>query len=146
MTPLPVCIKCRAIRTSRPDQVCWECMDQKKLRYDRDVLHSCPKLGKGIIIDTSKTKSCLSCGFQVHKLAIRTSKHTKVVMACHFIPVVIIILLTYLTDIDWLHILAIALPMNLTAFFAGRWMIAQNSVDWHNAMTQESFNWNMRKR
>lgn len=146
MTPLPVCKKCRAIRTSNPDQICGECRDTKKLRYDRDILHSCPKLGRGIIIDTHHTKTCLSCGFQVHKLAIKSHKHSNYMMACHFLPVVLIVLLTIFTDIHSLHILAIALPMNLTVFFASRWQIAQNSVDWHNAMSQESFNWSMRKR
>jgi len=146
MTPLPVCIKCRAIRTANIDQICGECQDTKKLRYDRDVLHSCPKLGKGIIIDTHQTKSCLSCGFKVHKLAIKSHKHFKPLLICHFIPSALIISLILFSDIDTMHILAMGLPLHLITYFAARWQIAQNSVDWHNAMAQESFNWNMRKR
>ena len=146
MTPLPVCRKCRAIRTDSPDQICGQCQDTKKLRYDRDVFHSCPKLRRGIIIDTAQTKKCLSCGFPVHKLAIRSHNFFRHAQAGHFVPVAFFIVLTFFTEISSWYILAMMAPMFVATFFASHYLIAQNSLNWHEATSQESFNWKMRKQ
>lgn len=146
MTPLPVCKKCRAIRTDSPDQICGECQQYKKLKYDRDVFHSCPKLRKGIIIDTKQTRKCLSCGFPVHKLAIRSHNFFRHAQVGHFVPVAIFILMSiYLGEPSWVYLVWIA-PMFVASFFASHYLIAQNSLNWHIATAQESFNWQMRRR
>jgi len=146
MTPLPVCKKCRAIRTDSPDQICGECQEYKKLRYDRDVFHSCPKLRRGIVIDTKQTKKCLSCGFPVHKLAIRSHNFFRHAQVGHFVPIVFYVLMITFTDINSWIVIAIMAPMFVATFFVSQYLISQNSLNWHQATSQESFNWTMRKR
>jgi len=109
-----------------------------------DVPHMCPKLGRMIIIDTSQTKTCLSCSFAVHKLVVKSHPYLKYVMATNFAPLVFVIILALYSDIPNWHILGMSLPMHGIPFFAGRWLIEKNSVSFYKTMVQELTNWNHR--
>ena len=115
-----------------------------KLRFSVDVPHMCPKLGKLIIIDTSKTKTCLSCSFAVHKLVIKSHPWLKFVMAANFAPLAFVSMMLFYSDVPNLHILGMTLPMHGIPFFAGRWLIEKNNVSFYKTSLQELRNWNAR--
>ncbi len=108
------------------------------------VPHMCPKLSKLIIVDTSITPICLSCGFAVHKLVIKTHPHLKYVLASNFVPLVFVSMMLFYTDVTNWYILAMPIPMHVTTFFAGRWLIAEKSVSFYKTSLQELRNWNAR--
>lgn len=115
-----------------------------KLRYSVDVPHMCPKLGRMIIVDTSKNRTCLSCGFAVHKLVIKTHPYLKFVMACNFVPLIVVLSLVFFSDVTNYIALAISLPMHAAPFFAGRWLIAEKSASFYKYSLQELRNWHAR--
>jgi hypothetical protein len=68
----------------------------------------------------------------------------KYAMAANFVPVIVVLSLVFFTDVtNWL-ILAMALPIHGIPFFAGRWLIAENSVSFYKTLLQELTNWNHR--
>lgn len=145
MTLYPLCVICNTIRTGNASRICSDCYNRNNFSYDRTVLHCCPKLRKPIVIDTQHTKSCLSCGFKVHKMTIKPHRYYNLAIVGHFVPLFFMVLMISLTDIDQWHILYMGLPMHAATFFAALYLIAQNTVNWHRAISQEQLNWYRRK-
>ena len=141
MTLYPLCVICNTIRTGNASRICSDCYNRNNFSYDRTVLHCCPKLGKPIVIDTQHTKSCLSCGFKVHKMTIKAHRFYNIVTVGHFVPLFFMMSIFLLTDIEPWHILYMMLPMHVATFFAALYLIAQNTVNWHRAISQEQLNW-----
>ena len=109
------------------------------------VVHSCPVLGRQILIDTDVNKSCLSCKFKVSNLVIKSHRHMRIAHFSNCIPVIFLVGMILFTEIEaWIPLVMVA-PMHVAILFAGRYLIAQNSLDWHRALAQESLNWNRRK-
>ena len=108
------------------------------------IIHKCPKLGHLIAVDVIHTPKCLSCGFAVHKLVIKSHPYLKYALASNFVPLVFVSMMLFYTDVTNWYILAMAIPMHVTTFFAGRWLIAENSVSFYKTSLHELRNWNAR--
>lgn len=112
------------------------------MKMHNDVVpHMCPKLRRMIIVDTLQTRKCLSCGFAVHRLVIKSHPYLKYALASNFVPLVFMILMVYFSDVTNWYILAMTLPMHVATFFAGRFLIAENSVSFYKTSLQELQNW-----
>ena len=110
------------------------------------ILHKCPKRGSHFPIDTKQTPVCPHCKFKVSKLVIGPHRFMKYVMISHLIPFGILLTLIITTDVNPLVSLSFTLPLHLIPFFAGLYLIAQNSLNLLKSSINEQSNWINRKR
>ena len=113
---------------------------------DNLILHRCPKRGCHFLIDVKKTPVCPHCKFKVYNLVIKSHKFMKIALISNFIPVVIMLTLMFTTQWESWVMLLLILPMHLGPFFAGRYLIAQNSLNWMRNLSMEEVNWIKRIR
>ena len=110
------------------------------------VFHKCPKRGSHFPIDTKQTPVCPHCKFRVSNLVIKSHKFMKIALISNFIPLVILLTLMFTSQWEPWVMLLLILPMHLGPFFAGRFLIAQNSLNWLNNLTMQEANWIKRIR
>ena len=111
------------------------------MKEDNQILHKCPKRGCHFPIDVKQTPVCPYCKFKVSNLYPHPSKLIRYTIFFPFFPLIIIIMFiitNYWQPWVWTLITA---PMYVAVFFANRYLIAQNSLNWYRCVMQEQTNW-----
>lgn len=110
------------------------------------VIHKCPKRGSYVPIDVKKIPVCPDCKFKVLNLLPSPQKFIKYTLISHIIPPVILSLLLYTNQWQpWVWIF-FTTPMHVAIYFANRYLIAQNSLNFYRNLIREATNWTSRKR
>ncbi len=105
------------------------------------ILHKCPKRGSHFPIDAKQNPVCPHCKFKVSNLVIKSHKFMKYALISNFIPLTILLTLMFTTQWESWVMLLLILPLHLIPFFAGRYLIAQNSLNWYRCLMQQEANW-----
>jgi len=109
-------------------------------------MHLCPKLGRAIVIDTEQTPVCLSCKFQVYKLAIKSHKYFKLSIILHFVPLSILMVSLWVFQTEPINTLFLVLPWNVVTCLFASLLIHLKSEEFYKTMVEESHNWARRTR
>ena len=115
------------------------------MKEDNQILHKCPKRGCHFPIDVKKTPVCPHCKFKVYNLLLNPHKLIRYIVFFSFLPLIIIIMFiitNYWQPLVWLLITA---PMYVAIYFANRFLIAQNHLNFFRCLINQESNWVNRK-
>ena len=98
------------------------------------------------MIDTEQTPICLSCKFQVYKLAIKSHKYFKFAMMLHFVPLIALVVSIWGFQTEPINTLFLVLPWNVVTFLIASLLIHLKSEEFYKTMVEESYNWARRTR
>jgi len=110
------------------------------------VNHWCPRSGKQILLDTSRSKSCVDCKFAVHKLVYTTPAFVQYVFLAHVVSVVFFLYYIFVEDMSLLLIALAVFAFDFAFYCWAKWKITQKKKDVQDAKLKELRNWAMRKQ
>ncbi len=109
------------------------------------ITHWCPKIGNSIRIDTSRSKSCVECKFNVSRLVYVTPIFVQYVFLSHIVSILFFVYYLFVQDMIILLISILVFAINFTFFIYAKYKISKKHQDIKYAKIQELRNYAMRK-